>query len=143
MAKLKPRIAVINPITKNVKSAINQKTLQNDATKNAKLGAANRAISVIEDIQSAAKQGLFTFTTTVVTAKEFDVVRKFLKSKKIGALYILDNGLYSLRVYWGPNPKLKLPKEIKDQVEESWDVQEWMKNKKEKLEKAGEKWTAI
>jgi hypothetical protein len=108
---------------------ISQKDAQKQSAKNSKNSELNRTNKVVEDIQKAIDEGLFVTESMVYSASELKIIKDYLKAQKYGAVWSkINDNLYLIKIYWGPNPRLK---GISDaNTEESWKILEWITNTK-------------
>jgi hypothetical protein len=85
--------------------------------------------NVSKNIKEASQRGAFTTVIKVSSFEDLEKIKEHLSKQPFKMVWARTvNNLYFLKIYWGPNPKIKKLNDPK--VEKSWNMAQWKKKKK-------------
>lgn len=118
---MKVNTQVLGQVVSNVDQSKANKISQKNSSK-----AVNTKInSTIDDIINSAQEGVYSVEVKLSNTGELQKVVKYLKDKKFGGAYVTYAGAVYLKIYWGPNKKLKRPSNKNLLEEDMMTIQEW------------------
>lgn len=118
-------MAINTQVLGQVVSDVDQSKANKISQKNSSKAVNTKVNQTIDDIIASAQEGVFSVEIRLSNTAELQRIIKYLKSKKFGGAYVTYAGAVYLKIYWGPNKKLKRPSNKAALEEDMMTIQEW------------------
>lgn len=118
-------MAINTQVLGQVVSDVDQSKANKISQKNSSKAVNTKVNQTIDDIIASAQEGVFSVEIKLSNTAELQRIIKYLKSKKFGGAYVTYAGAVYLKIYWGPNKKLKRPSNKAALEEDMMTIQEW------------------
>lgn len=118
-------MAINTQVLGQVVSDVDQSKANKISQKNSSKAVNTKVNQTIDDIIASAQEGVFSVEIRLSNTGELQRIIKYLKSKKFGGAYVTYAGAVYLKIYWGPNKKLKRPSNKAALEEDMMTIQEW------------------
>lgn len=118
-------MAINTQVLGQVVSDVDQSKANKISQKNLSKAVNTKVNQTIDDIIASAQEGVFSVEIRLSNTGELQRIIKYLKSKKFGGAYVTYAGAVYLKIYWGPNKKLKRPSNKAALEEDMMTIQEW------------------
>ena len=128
-------MAINTQVLGQVVSDVDQSKANKISQKNLSKAVNTKVNQTIDDIIASAQEGVFSVEIRLSNTGELQRIIKYLKSKKFGGAYVTYAGAVYLKIYWGPNKKLKRPSNKAALEEDMMTIQEWTAMMKKRTQK--------
>lgn len=118
-------MAINTQVLGQVVSDVDQSKANKISQKNLSKAVNTKVNQTIDDIIASAQEGVFSVEIRLSNTGKLQRIIKYLKSKKFGGAYVTYAGAVYLKIYWGPNKKLKRPSNKAALEEDMMTIQEW------------------